>query len=91
MWDPDQNKLVPMRDNDTVNMDPVGDALAVSLNKRQVRIFFAKPKPGYRFAGVGVDSAQPSGGVNTDGGKSRAAVGDLNNMNATSLGKKRRI
>lgn len=88
MWDPDQNKLVPMRDNDTVNMDPVGDALAVSLNKRQVRIFFAKPKPGYRFAGVGVDSAQPSGGVNTDGGKSRAAVGDLNNMNATSLGKK---
>lgn len=88
MWDPDQNKLVPMRDNDTVNMDPVGDALAVSLNKRQVRIFFAKPKPGYRFAGVGVESAQPSGGVNTDGGKSRAAVGDLNNMNATSLGKK---
>lgn len=35
MWDPDQNKLVPMKDNDTVNMDPVGDALAVSLNKRQ--------------------------------------------------------
>ena len=88
MWDPDQKKLVPMRDNDTVNMDPVGDALAVSLNKRQVRIFFAKPKPGYRFAGVGVDSAQPSGGVHTDGGKSKAAVGDLNNMNATSLGKK---
>ena len=86
MWDPDQNKLVPMRDNDTVNMDPVGDELAVSLNKRQVRIFFAKPKPGYRFAGMGVESAQPSGGVNTDGGKSRAAVGDLNNMNATSLG-----
>ena len=88
MWDPDQKKLVPMRDNDTVNMDPVGDALAVSLNKRQVRIFFAKPKPGYRFAGVGVESAQPSGGVNTDGGKSKTAVGDLNNMNATSLGKK---
>ena len=91
MWDPDQNKLVPMRDNDTVNMDPVGDALGVSLNKRQVRIFFAKPKPGYRFAGVGVDSAQPSGGVNTEGGKSRAAVGDLNNMNATSLGKKENL
>lgn len=88
MWDPVQNKLVPMRDNDTVNMDPVGDSSAVSLNKRQVRIFFAKPKPGYRFAGVGVDSAQPSGGVNTDGGKSRSVTGDLNNMNATSLGKK---
>ena len=88
MWDPDQNKLVPMKDNDTVNMDPVGDAAAVSLKKRQVRIFFAKPKPGYRFAGVGVDSAQPSGGVNTDGGKSRSVVDDLNNMNATSLGKK---
>ena len=88
MWDPDQNKLVPMKDNDTVNMDPVGDSSAVSLNKRQVRIFFAKPKPGYRFAGVGVDSAQPSGGVNTDGGKSRSVTGDLNNMNATSLGKK---
>ena len=86
MWDPDQNKLVPMRDNDTVNMDPVGKEAAVTLKKRQVRIFFAKPKPGYRFAGVGVDSAQPSGGVNTEGGKSRAAVGDLNNMNATSLG-----
>ena len=88
MWDPDQRKLVPMKDNDTVNMDPVGEELAVTLKKRQVRIFFAKPKPGYRFAGVGVESAQPSGGVNTDGGKSRAAVGDLNNMNATSLGKK---
>lgn len=88
MWDSDQRKLVPMKDNDTVNMDPVGEALAVTLKKRQVRIFFAKPKPGYRFAGVGVESAQPSGGVNTDGGKSRAAVGDLNNMNATSLGKK---
>ena len=88
MWDPDQNKLVPMRDNDTVNMDPVGKEAAVTLKKRQVRIFFAKPKPGYRFAGMGVESAQPSGGVNTDGGKSKAAVGDLNNMNATSLGKK---
>ena len=88
MWDPDQKKLVPMRDNDTVNMDPVGEEVAVSLKRRQVRIFFAKPKPGYRFAGMGVESAQPSGGVNTDGGKSRAAVGDLNNMNATSLGKK---
>ena len=88
MWDPDQRKLVPMKDNDTVNMDPVGEELAVTLKKRQVRIFFAKPKPGYRFAGVGVESAQPSGGVNTDGGKSKAAVGDLNNMNATSLGKK---
>lgn len=87
MWDPDQNKLVPMKDNDTVNMDPVGEEVAVSLKKRQVRIFFAKPKPGYRFAGEGVESAQPSGGVNTEGGKSRAAVGDLNNMNATSLGK----
>lgn len=88
MWDPDQNKLVPMRDNDTVNMDPVGDEVAVSLKRRQVRIFFAKPKPGYRFAGEGVDSAQTSGGVHTDGGKSKAVVGDLNNMNATSLGKK---
>ena len=89
MWDPDQNKLVPMRDNDTVNMDPVGEALAVTSKKRQVRIFFAKPKPGYRFAGEGVDSAQPSGGVNTDGGRSRSVVGDLNSMNATSLGKPR--
>lgn len=89
MWDPDQNKLVPMRDNDTVNMDPVGEALAVTSKKRQVRIFFAKPKPGYRFAGEGVDSAQPSGGVNTDGGRSRSVVGDLNSMNATSLGEPR--
>ncbi|WP_242969007.1 DUF7601 domain-containing protein [Peptostreptococcus russellii] len=88
MWDPDQNKLVPMRDNDTVNMDPVGEKIAVTLKKRQVRIFFAKPKPGYRFAGVGVDFAQTSGGVSTDGGKSRAFVDDLNNMNATSLGEK---
>lgn len=86
MWDPDQGKLVKMKDNDTVNMDPVGKG-PVTEKKRQVRIFFAKPKPGYRFAGVGVDSAQPSGGVNTDGGKSRSVTGDLNNMNATSLGK----
>ena len=89
MWDPDQNKLVPMKDNDTVNMDPVGEEAVVTLKKRQVRIFFAKPKPGYRFAGVGVDSAQTSGGVGTDGGKSRAVVDDLNNMNATSLGRPR--
>lgn len=89
MWDSDKNKLVPMRDNDTVNMDPVGEALAVTSKKRQVRIFFAKPKPGYRFAGEGVDSAQPSGGVNTDGGRSRSVVGDLNSMNATSLGRPR--
>lgn len=89
MWDSDKNKLVPMKDNDTVNMDPVGEALAVTSKKRQVRIFFAKPKPGYRFAGEGVDSAQPSGGVNTDGGRSRSVVGDLNSMNATSLGKPR--
>lgn len=89
MWDSDKKKLVPMRDNDTVNMDPVGEALAVTSKKRQVRIFFAKPKPGYRFAGEGVDSAQPSGGVNTDGGRSRSVVGDLNSMNATSLGKPR--
>lgn len=88
MWDPDQSKLVPMRDNDTVNMDPVGEGV-VTLKKRQVRIFFAKPKPGYRFAGEGVDSAQPSGGVNTDGGRSRSVVGDLNSMNATSLGEPR--
>lgn len=87
MWDPDKKVLVPMRDNDTVNMDPVGNGV-VTLKKRQVRIFFAKPKPGYRFAGVGVDSAQTSGGVGTDGGKSRSVEGDLNNMNATSLGKK---
>lgn len=86
MWDPVLG-LVKMRDNDTVNMDPVGKG-PVTEKKRQVRIFFAKPKPGYRFAGVGVDSAQPSGGVNTDGGKSRSVTGDLNNMNATSLGKK---
>ena len=86
MWDPDQNKLVPMRDNDTVNMDPVK---TLGSKNRQVRLFFAKPKPGYRFAGVGVDSAQPAGGASTipDGGKSRSANGDLNNMNATSLGK----
>lgn len=89
MWDSDKNKLVPMRDNDTVNMDPVGEALAVTSKYRQVRIFFAKPKPGYRFAGEGVESAQPSGGVNTDGGRSRSVVGDLNSMNATSLGRPR--
>ena len=88
MWDPDQGKLVKMKDNDTVNMDPVGKG-PVTDKKRQVRIFFAKPKPGYRFAGEGVDSAQPSGGVNTDGGKSRSVTGDLNNMNATSLGEPR--
>lgn len=44
MWDSDKNKLVPMRDNDTVNMDPVGKALAVTSKYRQVRIFFCKAK-----------------------------------------------
>ena len=30
MWDPDQNKLVPMKDNGTVNMDPVGEEAVVT-------------------------------------------------------------
>lgn len=43
MWNPDTKKLDPIHDSDTVNMDSVGSG-ALTLRKRQVRIFSQKVK-----------------------------------------------
>ena len=47
MWDYEKQALVPVKDNQTIDMDPV--TYNGSKNIRQVRIFFAKPKAGYEF------------------------------------------
>lgn len=59
MWDPVNKKLIPMHDNDTVNMDAIGSDTLLTQQTRQVRIFFAKPKSGYSFTNGGVNVGQP--------------------------------
>ena len=39
MWDPVNKKLIPMHDNDTVNMDAIGSDTLLTQQTRQVRIF----------------------------------------------------
>ena len=63
MWDYEKQKLVPVQDNETIDMDPVKYN---GTTTRQVRIFFAKPKAGYEFvnglqSAVGVMYGQPHG------------------------------
>ncbi len=42
MWDPDTQKLIPVNDNDSFDMSPVGTSSVTSLKTRRVRIFFQK-------------------------------------------------
>lgn len=89
MWDYEKQALVPIKDNQTVDMDPV---TYKGKNTRQVRIFFAKPKAGYTYDGgqfgqiTGVSYGQPHGGNPLGDGKKNAAnAGTIDAMTATSL------
>ena len=90
MWDYEKQELVPVRDNEAIDMDPVkykGSTIPI----RQVRIFFAKPKAGYEFvnglqSAVGVMYGQPHGDNPVGDGKMNDAnAGTIDAMTATSL------
>ena len=96
MWDYENQVLVPIKDNQTVDMDPVTYKDPVThkemKNIRQVRIFFAKPKAGYTYGAgqagqiTGVSYGQPHGGQPVGDGKKNAAnAGTIDAMTATSL------
>lgn len=88
MWDYEKQELVPVQDNETIDMDPVKYN---GTTTRQVRIFFAKPKAGYEFvdglqSAVGVMYGQPHGDNPVgDGKKNDANAGTIDAMTATSL------
>lgn len=88
MWDYEKQALVPVKDNQTIDMDPVKYKGGTT---RQVRIFFAKPKAGYEFVNglqnaVGVWYGQPHGDNPLgDGKKNDANAGTIDAMTATSL------
>ena len=83
MWDPGTKKLVPIHDSDTVNMDSVGSG-ALTLHKRQVRIFFAKSKNGY-YSPEGAFKAFAN--ENSPGGRVIAETGEVSQLSATTMGK----
>ena len=89
MWDYEKQELVPVKDNQTIDMDPV--TYNRHNNIRQVRIFFAKPKAGYEFtnglqSAVGVMYGQPHGDNPVgDGNKNDDDAGNIDAMTATSL------
>ena len=88
MWDYEKQELVPVKDNQTIEMDPVEYQ---RRQTRQVRIFFAKPKAGYEFVNglqnaVGVMYGQPHGDNPLgDGRMNDANAGTIDAMTATSL------
>lgn len=88
MWDYEKQELVPVKDNQTIEMDPVEYQ---RRQTRQVRIFFAKPKAGYEFVNglqnaVGVMYGQPHGdNPPGDGRMNDANAGTIDAMTATSL------
>lgn len=89
MWDYEKQELVPVQDNQTIDMDPV--TYNGNKNIRQVRIFFAKPKAGYEFtnglqSAVGVMYGQPHGdNPSGDGKKYDVDAGNIDAMTATSI------
>ena len=91
MWDPVNKKLIPMHDNDTVNMDAIGSDTLLTQQTRQVRIFFAKPKSGYSFSNGGVNVGQPHSedSPTSDGTISIAQYGSISEMNANTMDKPR--
>lgn len=90
MWDYEKQELVPVKDNQTIEMDPV-KYKGSTTTTRQVRIFFAKPKAGYEFvnglqSAVGVMYGQPHGDNPLgDGRMNDANAGTIDAMTATSL------
>ena len=82
MWNPDTKKLDPIHDSDTVNMDSVGSG-ALTLRKRQVRIFFAKSKNGYSSPDGAFKAFANAG---TTGGRVIAETGEVSQLSATTMG-----
>ena len=83
MWNPDTKKLDPIHDSDTVNMDSVGSG-ALTLRKRQVRIFFAKSKNGYSSPDGAFKAFANEG---TTGGRVIVESGEVSQLSATTMGK----
>mgnify|MGYP007100372188 FL=1 len=88
MWDPDAKKLVSVKDCDAFDMSPVGRGSTASKTRR-VRIFFAKPKPGYYS--ISAQFKHPHGGDESTGSKSEAACGNIKDMNENSMGSDQRF
>lgn len=88
MWDYEKQKLVPVKDNDVIDMDTVKYD---RKDRRQVRIFFVKPRPGYVLSNglssaTGVSYGLPHGeDPVTDGRKSSANAGMIDTMTDTSI------
>ena len=88
LWDYEKQKLVPVKDNDVINMDVVKYD---GKNRRQVRIFFVKPKPGYVLtnglpSATGVSYGLPHGEDPVpEGRKSSANAGMIDTMTDTSI------
>lgn len=88
MWDPDAKKLVSVKDCDAFDMSPVGRGSTASKTRR-VRIFFAKPKPGYYS--ITAQFKHPHGGDESSGSKSEAACGNIKDMNENTMGSDQRF
>ncbi len=88
MWDPDAKKLVSVKDCDAFDMSPVGSG-SIAFKTRRVRIFFAKPKPGYYS--ISAQFKHPHGGDESTGSKSEAACGNIKDMNENSMGSDQRF
>ena len=88
MWDYEKQKLVPVKDNDVIDMDVVKYD---GKSRRQVRIFFVKPRPGYVLtnglsSATGVSYGLPHGEDPVpDGRKSSANAGMIDTMTDTSI------
>ena len=88
MWDPDAKKLVSVKDCDAFDMSPVGRG-SITSKTRRVRIFFAKPKPGYYS--ISAQFKHPHGGDESTGSRSEAACGNIKDMNENSMGSDQRF
>ena len=89
MWDYEKQKLVPVKDNDVIDMDVVKYD---GKDRRQVRIFFVKPKSGYVLtnglsSSTGVSYGLPHGDETglLNGHKSSVNAGKIDTMTETSI------
>ena len=89
MWDYEKQKLVPVKDNDVIDMNVVKYD---GKDRRQVRIFFVKPKSGYVLtnglsSSTGVSYGLPHGDETglLNGHKSSVNAGKIDTMTETSI------
>ena len=89
MWDYEKQKLVPVKDNDVIDMNVVKYD---GKDRRQVRIFFVKPKSGYVLtnglsSSTGVSYGLPHGDETglSNGHKSSVNAGKIDTMTETSI------